>query len=202
MCAGQTVDAAFQKFWAAESPSAAAKAIGDIEKSKITFDDAWKRLKAGRAALSAKGGDFAGLLGAESLRIDVSGLRFFAHWITPAREKKRFDTRFFLARAPQAQDPLHDDGETIEPNVSVPMAKPTRPAEVAEAEPADEGADVDSAEIEDEDGNTYLDFEGGPGVVSVGHCHPAVVASSKLAASAIDGIRFMSPSPSACRPPG
>jgi hypothetical protein len=29
-------------------------------------------------------------------------------------ESRRFDTRFFLARAPQAQEPLHDDTETIE----------------------------------------------------------------------------------------
>lgn len=31
------------------------------------------------------------------------------------------------------------------------------------------------AQVEDEDGRTYLDFEGGPGVVSVGHCHPRVI---------------------------
>ncbi len=31
------------------------------------------------------------------------------------------------------------------------------------------------AVVEDEDGRTFLDFEGGPGVVSTGHCHPAVV---------------------------
>lgn len=31
------------------------------------------------------------------------------------------------------------------------------------------------AKVEDEDGNVYLDFEGGPGVASVGHCHPRVV---------------------------
>ena len=55
-CAAQTTDAAFQKFWAAESPAAAAKAIGDIEKSKITFDDAWKRLKAGRSYGQQKAG--------------------------------------------------------------------------------------------------------------------------------------------------
>ena len=29
----------------------------------------------------------------------------------------------------------------------------------------------------DEDGNAYLDLEAGPGVVSVGHCHPKVVAA-------------------------
>lgn len=73
-----------------------------------------ERLKAGRAALSAKGGDFAGLLEAESLRIDVSGLRFFAHWITPAREKKRFDTRFFLARSPERQSARHCEVESSE----------------------------------------------------------------------------------------
>ena len=32
-------------------------------------------------------------------------------------------------------------GETIEPSVSVPSAKPTRPAAVADAEPADEPLD-------------------------------------------------------------
>ena len=35
------------------------------------------------------------------------------------------------------------------------------------------------AEVEDEDGNTYLDFEAGPGVLNVGHCHPTVVAAIK-----------------------
>jgi 4-aminobutyrate aminotransferase / (S)-3-amino-2-methylpropionate transaminase / 5-aminovalerate transaminase len=33
------------------------------------------------------------------------------------------------------------------------------------------------AEVEDEEGKTYLDFDGGPGVVSVGHCNPTVVAA-------------------------
>ncbi|MBI4179388.1 aspartate aminotransferase family protein [bacterium] len=33
------------------------------------------------------------------------------------------------------------------------------------------------AEVLDEDGNKYLDLEAGPGVASVGHCHPTVVAA-------------------------
>ncbi len=45
---GQTVDAAFQKFWASDSPAAAGREASDIEKSKITFDETLKRLKAGR----------------------------------------------------------------------------------------------------------------------------------------------------------
>lgn len=35
-------------------------------------------------------------------------LRPYSHWITPAVEKKRYDTRFFLARMPRGQVPVHD----------------------------------------------------------------------------------------------
>src|SRR5512141_1233780 len=36
------------------------------------------------------------------------------------------------------------DGDTMEPSVSVPMAKPTKPAAVAEADPADDPDDPSS----------------------------------------------------------
>jgi len=49
---------------------------------------------------------------AEDLVFPVGELAFFAHWITPTFEPKRFDTFFFLARAPERQEPLHDDRET------------------------------------------------------------------------------------------
>ena len=49
----------------------------------------------------------------ESLRLATDVIEYVSHWITPIGEPRRFDTRFFLARAPQAQDPLHDNGETI-----------------------------------------------------------------------------------------
>ena len=32
----------------------------------------------------------------------------------PVGDRRRFDTRFFVAAAPDAQEPLHDDDETIE----------------------------------------------------------------------------------------
>jgi len=51
--------------------------------------------------------------------------------MAPARE-----TRPNVGRSPVTPQRVH--GETMEPHVSVPMAKPTRPAAVAEAEPADE----------------------------------------------------------------
>ena len=35
------------------------------------------------------------------------------------------------------------------------------------------------AEVEDEEGRAYIDLEAGPGVASVGHCHPKVVQAIK-----------------------
>ena len=49
----------------------------------------------------------------EDLTLAVDDVRYFSHWITPEGEPKRFDTRFFLARAPEGQAYAHDDGELI-----------------------------------------------------------------------------------------
>ncbi len=38
----------------------------------------------------------------------------YSHWITPAIESKRFDTRFLLARMPKNQAPIHDSIEMTE----------------------------------------------------------------------------------------
>jgi|TARA_B110000196_G_scaffold900_1_gene799 8-oxo-dGTP pyrophosphatase MutT (NUDIX family) len=50
----------------------------------------------------------------EGLHLDLNDLRYVSHWITPIGPPKRFDTRFFLARSPEGQEPLHDGGETVE----------------------------------------------------------------------------------------
>jgi len=47
------------------------------------------------------------------LRLMTDTMFYVAHWITPVGEPRRFDTRFFMTRAPATQEPLHDDGETI-----------------------------------------------------------------------------------------
>jgi 8-oxo-dGTP pyrophosphatase MutT (NUDIX family) len=59
-------------------------------------------------------GAFAAHLAARGLAPDPGALRPFAHWITPAHSPKRFDTHFFLARAPEGQAPVHDGREAVE----------------------------------------------------------------------------------------
>jgi 8-oxo-dGTP pyrophosphatase MutT (NUDIX family) len=41
-------------------------------------------------------------------------LTLYSHWITPEIETRRFDTRFFLARLPEGQVPVHDRMELTE----------------------------------------------------------------------------------------
>jgi glyoxylase-like metal-dependent hydrolase (beta-lactamase superfamily II)/8-oxo-dGTP pyrophosphatase MutT (NUDIX family) len=48
------------------------------------------------------------------LAFDVSGLVYFSHWLTPPGMPKRFDTRFFMARAPADQPATADLGEALE----------------------------------------------------------------------------------------
>lgn len=50
----------------------------------------------------------------DDLVIDLSGVHYVDHWITPLGERRRFDTRFFIARVPDGQELLHDDVETVE----------------------------------------------------------------------------------------
>src|SRR6266481_3998993 len=50
------IGAAFEKFWAAKSPGEAERKVDDIIKTGATFDEAMRRLKAGRAYTSQKTG--------------------------------------------------------------------------------------------------------------------------------------------------
>jgi 8-oxo-dGTP pyrophosphatase MutT (NUDIX family) len=56
---------------------------------------------------------FLDVLAAESLVLDGAALSYFAHWITPVGPPRRYDTRFFVAAAPEGQVPVHDDKELV-----------------------------------------------------------------------------------------
>lgn len=60
------------------------------------------------------GTPFADLLEEHGLLPDLLALHPFAWWITPAFERRRYDTRFFLAEAPAHQTASFDDFETTE----------------------------------------------------------------------------------------
>jgi len=50
---------------------------------------------------------------AENLKLACASLTPFAHWITPEFRPLRFDTRFYLAVAPEGQEPTPDGVETM-----------------------------------------------------------------------------------------
>ena len=50
----------------------------------------------------------------EELLLRPDLLAYFDHWITPEIESKRYDTRFFVAAAPEGQEPTHDEHELTE----------------------------------------------------------------------------------------
>jgi 8-oxo-dGTP pyrophosphatase MutT (NUDIX family) len=72
------------------------------------------RFDAHRRALHAGSCSLLDVLEAERLTLALTDVHYVAHWITPESEPKRFDTRFFLARAPEGQAYAHDDAELID----------------------------------------------------------------------------------------
>jgi 8-oxo-dGTP pyrophosphatase MutT (NUDIX family) len=50
----------------------------------------------------------------EDLELACDLLFYFAHWITPERAPRRFDTHFFIAEAPPDQLAAHDGSEAVD----------------------------------------------------------------------------------------
>src|ERR1043166_4670777 len=85
------------------------------------LDVATPQLEAYRRDLLAGTMTFPEIIRRERLRLALDELAYFAHWVTPEIETRRFDTRFFVARAPEGQTPVHDAGETIHSEWLAPL---------------------------------------------------------------------------------
>jgi glyoxylase-like metal-dependent hydrolase (beta-lactamase superfamily II)/8-oxo-dGTP pyrophosphatase MutT (NUDIX family) len=55
---------------------------------------------------------FLDLLEKENLYIPANLIAYYGHWITAPGRSRRFDTRFFVAQAPEGQEGSHDPDET------------------------------------------------------------------------------------------
>src|SRR5438552_13681160 len=77
------------------------------------LDAAW--IEQGRSAVGKGEIAFADFLLQKKLRADTSGFVYFARWITPPTEQRRFDARFYLARVPPKLEALADRaGEVVD----------------------------------------------------------------------------------------
>ena len=86
----------------------------DCESGSYVDQSVCDRLAIHRAPVDRGEMSFLELIKTNGLKLDLTGLQPYAHWITPEFMPKRFDTRFFVARAPDGQKALHDGREITE----------------------------------------------------------------------------------------
>lgn len=72
----------------------------------------WPEVQQARYGVAAGEVDFAQVLEAAGVALNLEALTYWAHWITPSVERRRFDTRFFVATMPIDQHTKHDDRES------------------------------------------------------------------------------------------
>jgi 8-oxo-dGTP pyrophosphatase MutT (NUDIX family) len=80
---------------------------------RLEDDDIVETFGAHRRAVDGGERRLAEVCAEEGLRLAVDAIHYFSHWITPEGAPRRYDTRFFVAPAPEAQEGFHDEVETI-----------------------------------------------------------------------------------------
>ena len=68
--------------------------------------------EAWRHALNAEKAEFATTL--EGVHLDLDSMHYFAHWITPSVEKRRYSAKFYIAVMPEGQSASPDNSETVD----------------------------------------------------------------------------------------
>jgi 8-oxo-dGTP pyrophosphatase MutT (NUDIX family) len=86
---------------------------GDGEPVQLSDAESIHRLAASRREVNAGTLNFLDMMEHEGLQLDLRGLEYVAHWVTPVGPPRRFDTRFFVALTPPDQVATHDAGETV-----------------------------------------------------------------------------------------
>ena len=81
----------------------------------LALDARRKPIDAQRAASLAhhRTSSFVEMLEKENLYVPGGALAYYGHWITAPGRARRFDTRFFVALAPEGQEGSHDARETV-----------------------------------------------------------------------------------------
>jgi 8-oxo-dGTP pyrophosphatase MutT (NUDIX family) len=74
-----------------------------------------------RATVEKTPEEFLQLVKQHGLRLSLDRLVPFAHWITPTFEPRRFDTHFFLVKAPADQVVRHDGREAVDHSWVAPL---------------------------------------------------------------------------------
>ena len=128
ICAGMTDDVASKTlgvpggglaYWAAairESFEEAGVLVAYDRQQRIVAlnqSDLADKFRHHRHVLNAGERGFIDIMREEDLTLATDQLVYFSHWITPVTAPRRYDTRFFIAAAPETQEPLHDNHETI-----------------------------------------------------------------------------------------
>lgn len=66
-----------------------------------------------RARVASNETSLLQFLSQSNLKMDLAALVPLSRWVTPVAEARRFDARFFLAKAPVGQHGAHDESETM-----------------------------------------------------------------------------------------